>query len=108
MFKVDNIKNFKGGWYCGLFHPSIIFTNEFELGLHKLKKGEKTFPHKHLRTVEVNLIVSGKLIANGKELGEGDIFIYEVGDCSNVEVLEDTTLVVARNGSFPGDKIFCE
>ena len=37
-------------------------------------------------------------------LSDGDIFVYEPHETAKVEFLEDTVLVVVRNGSFPNDK----
>ena len=42
---VDNIENFKGGWFVGDFKPSLFKNPFFEVAHHKHTKGQQTFPH---------------------------------------------------------------
>jgi hypothetical protein len=48
--------------------------------------------------------VSGELIASGKHLKAGDMWIYEPNEVSNVEFLSDVDLIIVRWPSIPSDK----
>ena len=103
--KLNNIKNFTNGWFIGDFVPSLFKQPFFEVAHHHYSKGLVSTPHTHIIAVEVNYIVTGKLIASGNELGTGDIFTYEPGDVSDVQFLEDTDLVIIKYPSVPSDKV---
>lgn len=106
---LDDIKNYGGNgkfWLIGDFLPSIIKTDEFEVGIHSHPANDKTFPHRHDLTKEINVILEGSVQVGGTVLNKGGIFVYEEGEYSDVEFLENTTLLVIRNGSFPKDKHF--
>ena len=99
-----NIKDFKGGWFVGDFEPSLFKNPFFEVAHHKHTKGQETFSHLHKVTHELNYIVSGELMVNGKHLKAGDMWIYEPNEVSNVENLTDNELIVVRWPSIPSDK----
>lgn len=103
--KIDNINNFTKGWFIGNFHPSLYKTDNFEVALQSHVKGYTAPRHYHEKTTEFNLIVSGKVKVKNEILSYGDLFIYEPYEVSEVEFLEDTSLVVIRNGSIPEDKV---
>ena len=99
-----NIKDFKGGWFVGDFEPSLFKNPFFEVANHKHTKVQETFPPLHKVTHELNYIVSGELMVNGKHLKAGDMWIYEPNEVSNVENLTDNELIVVRWPSIPSDK----
>ena len=45
-----------------------------------------------------------ELIASGKHLKAGDMWIYEPNEVSNVEFLSDVDLIIVRWPSIPSDK----
>jgi quercetin dioxygenase-like cupin family protein len=102
--KISNIKNMKGGWFIGNFEPSVLNTDKFEVGYHRHKKGDPTNDHYHKESNEINLIIKGKMVVNGRELSTGDIFIFEPYVVSEAEFIEDTDLIVVRDSSNPTDK----
>ena len=108
---IDNISNYKNGlgnvWLCGHFDNSIIQTSNFEIGIHWHDVGIAE-PHKHKYTTEWNIILEGRLIANGKELERGAIFIYSPDEVNDVVFLEKCQLIVIRNGSYKNDKVINE
>jgi hypothetical protein len=101
---VSNINDYVKGWFVGDFNPSLFKNPFFEIGHHKHKRGEETFPHFHKVTTELNYIVRGELIASGKHLKEGDMWTYEKNEVSAVEFLTDVELIVIRWPSIPSDK----
>lgn len=102
--KKANIKEFKSGWFVGDFEPSIFKNPFFEVAHHRHTKGQKTFPHYHAVTNELNYIVSGELIVSGQHLKTGDMWIYEPNEISDVKFLDDVHLIVIRWPSIPTDK----
>ena len=99
-----NLKNMTKGWVVGDFEPSVLKTSNFEAAIQTHKKGYKAPLHLHKKFVEINVIVTGKMKVNGRDLGSGDIFVFDVMEVSDAEFFEDTTLVVIRPGSDPTDK----
>jgi hypothetical protein len=91
-------------WLIGNFEPSVFKTDKLEFGIHQHKKNEPTIPHFHLLTTEINVIMDGAVKVGDSVLMNGGIFIYQPSEISQVEFLEDTTLLVIRDGSFKGDK----
>ena len=102
--RLSKKNEFKGGWFVGDFDPSIFKNPFFELAHHKHAKGCETFPHYHAVTHELNYIVRGELKVSGKLLSQGDMWIYEPNEVSEVEFLADSELIIVRWPSIPSDK----
>jgi len=103
--KILKYKNFTKGWLVGNFKPSILKTKKLEVGIAYHLKGEPTINHYHTRSTEYNLIINGSMMVNKKKLKKGDIFIYKKNEISNCKFLSDTSLLVLRTPSAPGDKV---
>jgi len=106
--KTYNIKDMKGGWFIGNFEPSVFKNPFFEVAHHFHEAGYIGQKHYHKIAPELSYIVSGKLIASGRDLSTGDMFVYEPGDIADVEFLEDTNLIVVKWPSVPSDKYMVE
>lgn len=102
--KLFHLDDFTNGWFIGNFEPTIEKTENFEIAQHFYHSGFMGTPHFHKLSREVNLIVRGLAMVNGKILGSGDIFVYEPNEISNVKFLDDTILIVIKFPSVPGDK----
>ena len=102
--KVFNIKDFWKGWIIGDFEPSIFKNQFFEVAHHKHKAGEYPPKHTHKIATEVSYIIKGELIASGKNLRKGDMWIYEPNDIADVSFIKDTELIVIKWPSIPSDK----
>ncbi len=104
------LNNFKSPWIFGDFSESVLRTKDFEVGFFFLKRGDKSIPHKHLKCIEYNVIITGECLVTSNaikhKLRAGDIFIFEKGVPSYVEYTADTTLVVIKTPSIPMDKVF--
>jgi hypothetical protein len=50
------------------------------------------------------LVVSGRVLTNGTIYGPGDIYIFEPGDISQTEYLEETSVLTVKTPSIPSDK----
>lgn len=104
--KIDNINNFTKGWVVGNFEPALFNTTDFEIAVHTHKKDYIPEKHYQKTATEYNIIVSGHIIANGKELKDGDIFVYEPYEVCEVDFLEDTVIVCFKVPSVgPEDKV---
>jgi quercetin dioxygenase-like cupin family protein len=101
---INNIKDYVRGWFVGDFEPSVLRTKDFEVGVLTHKKDEYWAPHYHKESVEYNVLISGKMIVQGKELNSGDVFVFEKGEIADPIFLEDCTLVVVKVPSIPSDK----
>ena len=101
---ISNIKNFKNGWMIGNFEPSLLKTQNFEVGVHVYLKNFRGDKHYHTISTEFNYIINGEVIINGNTLSTGDIFVLEPNEISESAFLEDTTILVVRNFSDPQDK----
>jgi len=102
--KTHNIKDFYRGWFIGNFDPSLIKTENFEVGLLTHKKGEVWPKHYHAIATEYNLLVSGSMIIKETRIEPGDIFILEPYEIADPEFLEDCTVLCVKVPSIPGDK----
>jgi len=103
--KTDNISRFTRGWYVGNFEPSILKDAGVELGYLHFKKGKQNDFHYHEFCTEINLLVKGKMNVNGKEINEGDIFVFDPMVPVIVVFLEDTNIVVLKNKYSNKDKV---
>lgn len=99
-----NIKDYKGGWLCGDFVPSIFKTKHFEVGVKSYKKGDKEPSHKHKVAMEVSVVISGR-VKMKTVMEHGDIVVLQNEYCS-FEALEDTTMLVIKYPSAPEDKYY--
>lgn len=102
--KKYNLNEMKLGWFIGNFSPSIIQTPDFEVAIKEYKKNSFEERHYHLIAKEITVIVSGKVIMNGKEFIKGDIIVIEPGESSNFVTIEDTVTAVVKVPSAKNDK----
>lgn len=102
--KTFRIEDFIGGWYCGLFRPVAFETDKFEAGIKIHKKGEYWDKHIHKIAIEINLLIRGKMIIQGKELKTGDVFILEPNEISDPEFLDDCEIFCIKTPGALNDK----
>ena len=106
--KKYNLDDFKLGWLIGNFEPSILRTDQFEVSIKKYNKGDYEKAHYHKLANEITIITVGKVLMNGKEYKTNDIIVIEKGESTDFKVLSDTTTVVVKTPSVPGDKYIVE
>ena len=105
--KIDNIDNFKKGWFIGDFIPSLYKTSNFEVAVKHYNKGEKEQKHIHKVATEFTIIISGSVKMNNIEYKEGDIVVLEPNEASDFESLSDNTkTLVVKIPSVKDDKYF--
>lgn len=96
------------GWFVGDFSPTIIKTQDVEVGVKHYQKGDCEARHHHKVATEITVIVSGKVRMNGELYNAGDILMIEPGESTDFEVLEDTTTVVVKYPGAQNDKYMGE
>jgi len=94
----------KGGWFVGDFEPSAYRTKEFEVCYKVHTKGEEWPKHYHKVATEINYLMRGTMMVQGKKLEAGDVFILGPGEVADPEFLEDCELIVIKTPSLIGDK----
>jgi mannose-6-phosphate isomerase-like protein (cupin superfamily) len=106
--KIDNLKDFTGGWFVGNFHPSVLPTDKFEVAVKQYKAREKERRHMHKEATEITLILDGQALFNGQMVHAGQIVTLEPGEWNTFETLTAVTTVVIKTPSVIGDKYFEE
>lgn len=96
------------GWFVGDFSPTIIKTQEVEVGVKQYRQNEYEETHHHKIATEITVIVSGKVRMNGEIYAAGDIIVIEPGESTDFEVLEDVTTVVVKYPGAQNDKYMGE
>jgi quercetin dioxygenase-like cupin family protein len=102
--KKFNIKDFWRGWFIGNFEPSVLKTDQFEVGVLSHPKGEQWPKHYHKIGTEYNVLLEGSMIINGVSISVGDVFVLEPYDVAEPEFLEDCKILCVKAPSVPGDK----
>lgn len=103
--KFYNLENFIRGWIIGNFEPNLYKTNNFEISVQTHKENEIHPFHIHETLEEINIIIEGKMIFNGKELSLNDIFVSPKGTLSCCKFLSDCKIICIKIPSNPLDKI---
>lgn len=101
LFKMDEMKD---GWFVGDFTPTSFQTKEFEACYKKHPKDSAWDTHYHKLSTEINLLIKGKMIVQGKTLTSGDIFIISPYEVADPVFLEDCFVICLKTPSSPGDK----
>jgi quercetin dioxygenase-like cupin family protein len=103
--KIARLDGMIKGWFIGNFEPSLLKTNEVEVGVKTYGKGDYEPRHYHKIATEYTVILSGRVRMNGVEYGAGDIVVMEPGEATDFECLEDgTTNVAVKIPGANGDK----
>ena len=91
------------GWFIGDFPEAAFHTKDFEVCWQTNPRGHAA-SHIHNVITEITLVVSGKVLTNGNIYIAGDIYIFEPGDISQIEYLEETSVLTVKTPSIPSDK----
>ena len=102
--EIFRIEEMVGGWYAGDFSPAAYKTKDFEICYKKHVKGEEWPKHYHKEADEINYLTSGKMIIQGREINQGDIFILRKNEIADPVFLEDCEVFIVKTPSVPGDK----
>ena len=98
-------KDYIRGWVIGNFNPSIKKIKEYEIALLLHKKGEIWDFHYHKEAIEINILLTGKMLLNNIEIVQNEIFIIQKNIIACPFFLEDCNILCIKIPSVPGDKI---
>lgn len=101
---VFNVKDFCRRWFIGDFEPCIYRKKEYEVAYHYLPRGCNHKFHYHKEADEYNIMVSGKMMLNNREINQGEIFVIRKNEISCPLFLEDCYIVCVKFPSVPSDK----
>ena len=103
--KTYRIEDMIGGWFVGDFSPSAFKTDFLEASFKIHPKNEKWDIHYHEYITEINFLVEGKMILQGKTLVAGDIFVLEPFEVTAPEFIEDCKIVCIKLPGIRNDKV---
>ncbi len=95
---------FVGGWFVGAFHPTLLFTPDFEVCVKRYSAGERETVHHQLTAVEITFIISGECRLGNEYLQADDIVKITAPEAADFEALTDVVLVAIKAPSAPNDK----
>lgn len=101
---VFNVKNYTRRWFIGDFEPCLYRKKEYEVAYHYLPKGCDHKFHYHKEADEYNIIISGRMILNNREINQGQVFVIRKNEISCPLFLEDCYIVCVKFPSVPRDK----
>lgn len=102
--KILNIEDMVGGWFVGDFEPTAYKTKDFEVSYKLHPKGQEWDIHYHTDVTEINYVIKGNMVLQGKTLKTGDIFILEPYEIADPNFLEDTEIICVKTPSI-NDKV---
>lgn len=97
-------ENFTGGWFIGDFNPSAYKTKDFEVCYKIHEQYEKWPIHYHKIATEINYLMKGKMMIQGKQLNAGDVFIIEPNEIADPIFQERCEIIVVKVPSVKDDK----
>ena len=102
--KVYNLRDMKKGWFIGNFYPSVLFTDQVEVGIKKYKAGEYEPVHHHKIATEITVITDGEVKMNGVVHKAGAILVIEPNTATDFLALTDVTTTVVKYPGVNDDK----
>jgi len=102
--KLYNFKKMKKGWFIGNFHPTAFKTKDFEVSYKIHKKNEKWPVHYHKKSLEINLIIKGKMKIRNKILKKNDIFILNKKESADPKFIVETHIICVKVPASLDDK----
>lgn len=102
--KLFNLENMVRGWVVGNFDPSVLKTENFEVGIKDYKAGDCEESHYHKESTEITIVVLGNVEMNGQRYKTNDIIVIEPGESTDFKALTYAVTCVIRDKSIPGDK----
>jgi quercetin dioxygenase-like cupin family protein len=102
--KRHRLTDFTRGWFIGDFEPSVLKTEQFEVGYLFHPKGQEWPDHYHKLGTEYNLLVRGSMRICGETIEAGELFIIEPYEVADPEFLEDCYIMCIKSPGNKGDK----
>lgn len=103
--KLGKMADYPTGWIIGDFVPSLVRTQDFEVGIKTFRKGELEPNHYQKSSRELTICLTGSVRMGSVEFATGDVLLVEPFEVLDFECIEDATLVVIKFPSLPSDKV---
>lgn len=103
--KLSKIDSTVNGWFIGDFENAAYRTKGAEVSYRIHKAGELWDWHYHEHLDEINLLIRGSMIIQGKTLTSGDVFILEKMEIADPVFIKDCEIVCVKLPNFTNDKI---
>jgi hypothetical protein len=103
--KVYDTEQFICGWFIGDFTPSVIRTTAYEAGYKLHAAGEKWPVHYHEHMDEINFLLEGEMVIQGKTLIGPCVFLLERNEIADPIFVTDCKIFIIKTPSVPGDKV---
>lgn len=104
MFK--KLDDFLGGWIIGKFEPTLFEVENFELGIKKVKAGEKGDGHFHKETLEHTILIDCEAKNNGELIKPNGIITIQPNEKNHTEFLTSGTIICIKIGQCKNDKYY--
>lgn len=101
---ITRFEDYKGGWFVGNFDPAAYKTDQFEVCYKIHHKGEIWDKHYHKVATEINFLVDGEMIIQGKNLKSGDVFVIHPLEIADPVFLTDCKVIIIKTPSNTNDK----
>jgi len=92
------------GWFIGNFEPTLLCTNDLEVGVKQYKKGDFESSHHHKIATEFTVIISGSVEMKGRVFSANDIVKILPGESTDFRALTDVTTLVIKVPGANNDK----
>ncbi len=93
----------------GPFTPSAFDTNCCEVSLKLHPAGEQWPTHYHRWVTEINLLIDGTMVIQGRQLEAGTIFVLEPYEIADPLFLTDCRIICVKvPGNAGNDKVIVE
>jgi hypothetical protein len=102
--EITKFEQYKGGWFIGNFEPSAFRNENFEVCYKIHKEGESWEKHYHKLATEINFLIEGEMVIQGKKLTSGDVFTIYPYEIADPEFLTDCKLIIVKTPSNTSDK----
>jgi hypothetical protein len=101
VFKLEKMVK---GWFIGNFNPTLLKTNDVEIGIKKYTAGDYEDIHYHKIATEFTVILNGTVEMNGKRYTDGDIIKINPFKSTDFKAITDVITVVVKIPGANNDK----
>ncbi|MFT3908103.1 MAG: hypothetical protein QM737_01650 [Ferruginibacter sp.] len=106
--QVYKLSDMVKGWFVGNFSPTLLSTNDVEVGVKKYQQGEEDVMHHHKIATEITVVLNGEVEMRGKRYFDGDIIVIKPGESTNFKAITEVTTVVVKLPGASNDKYIDE
>ncbi len=102
--RLNTLSDMKRGWFVGDFEPSLLRTDDAEIGVKRYIAGDYELAHFHKIATEITVIITGEVEMNGVKYYPDDIITIEPGEATDFRALTDAVTVVVKHPGVLDDK----